>query len=105
LPYFAGSGDTLTRQYGDRVIANAELLRWQMLALLGVVLVMGLISGMCIPKLPGGMAKRGFDVYSWVAAFQGDELIMDKGQLGISRTMDIQEIRRRIGEVRFRVPF
>lgn len=105
LPYFAGSGSSLARRYPDRVVALSKVMEWQMLTLLGVVLLFGLISGLCIPRLPLGVSKRGFDVYTWVAAFQGDELIMNKGALGINKNMDIDEIKRRTENIRFRFSF
>ncbi|KAK0189510.1 hypothetical protein F5146DRAFT_628992 [Armillaria mellea] len=77
LPYFAGSADTLARQYPDRVLAYAEINILYMVGLLIAVLCVGVIAGFFVPTLPFHVPRRGFDIYSWLAAFHANELIVD----------------------------
>lgn len=132
LPYFAGSGSIVARVYPDRVLAYAYINPVQMVIALVVVFVLGLVAALFVPRLPMGVPRRGFELYSWVAAFYADELVGvgrggaagvsargvgdgengggatgvvgGPGQVGlpIGRRMEIAEIEQHIGDVRFR---
>ncbi|KAF9448401.1 hypothetical protein P691DRAFT_669523 [Macrolepiota fuliginosa MF-IS2] len=109
LPYFAGSGSILARAYPDRVLASAYMDPKQMIIALGVIFVLGLVATLFVPRLPMGVPRRGFELYSWVAAFYADELVGAglggaQGHIGlpIGRRMEIEEIEQRVGDVRFR---
>jgi len=101
LPYFVGSGDALARCYPDSIIARATINTFYIVMYLVFVLVLGLIAGFFVPKLPLDVPHRGFELYSWVAAFQADELISERG-LAITRNMELDEIARRTGDLKFR---
>jgi hypothetical protein len=102
LPYFVGSGDTLARLYPDSVISDASFNPvYVSLYLLGMW-ILGLLGGLFVPKLPLNVPHRGFELYSWMAAFQADELVGTEGNMGITRNMELHEIAERLGELRFR---
>jgi hypothetical protein len=102
LPYFAGSGKTLARRYNDRVSSSASINPVYMGSYLAFILVVGLLAGFFVPKLPLDVPHRGFEVYSWIAAFHADELIGVGRNTGIARNMELDEIERRMGDLRFR---
>lgn len=74
---------------------------------LGIVLVLGLVAGLFVPKLPLQVPKRGFELYSWLAAFRGEELTMERSQLekGMEKSMDLQDMQKKMGDLRFRYAF
>ncbi|KAJ3571183.1 hypothetical protein NP233_g3915 [Leucocoprinus birnbaumii] len=115
LPYFAGTGDLLARVYPDRVVAYASILPLYMIITLVALFFLGLIAALCVPRLPMNVPRRGFELYSWVAAFYADELVgtgkggalpgqSGPGQAGlpIGRRMELEDIEQHIGDVRFR---
>ena len=102
LPYFAGSGLTVARVYPDKIIATASVRNIEMVIALAFVLVLGLIAGLFVPKLPLSVPRRGFEVFSWMAAFQADELRGERSDAGLARNMDLGDIQARVGELRFR---
>lgn len=101
LPYFAGTGASLARCYPDRVLSSASVHPVLMITALGCVLVIGLICGFFVPKLPLDVPKRGFDLYSWLAAFQADELVGDR-MSGLPKNLELREIQSQLGDLKFR---
>lgn len=119
LPYFAGTGDLVARAYPDRVVAFASIQPVYMVVTLIALLILGTVAALSVPRLPMNAPRRGFELYSWVAAFYADELVgcgkgepampgeqvqAGLGQVGlpIGRRMEIEEIQQHIGDVRFR---
>ncbi|XP_006459732.1 hypothetical protein AGABI2DRAFT_202095 [Agaricus bisporus var. bisporus H97] len=110
LPYMVGSGSLAVRSYSDRVLAFAFIQHLPLIITLASFLALGVCAALFVPKLPRNMPRRGLDLYSWLAAFYADELVIagkpegNGGQPGlpIGRKMDIEEIEQHIGEVRFR---
>ncbi|SJL11073.1 uncharacterized protein ARMOST_14474 [Armillaria ostoyae] len=100
LPYFAGSADTLARQYPDLVLAYAEIHTLYMVSLLITVLCVGVIAGFFVPTLPFHVPRRGFDVYSWLAAFRANELIIGTDTKGIRKGMETKEMAKLMGDSR-----
>ena len=94
LPYFAGSADTLARQYPDLVLAYASIRVRYMVGLLITVLGVGIIAGLFVPALPFQVPHRGFDIYSWLAAFRANELTHING---ITKLMKTKDIKKRMG--------
>ncbi|KAF9021430.1 hypothetical protein BDZ89DRAFT_1071387 [Hymenopellis radicata] len=106
LPYLAGSADTVARMYPDRVLASTSIHNVYMVALLISVLALGIIAGLFVPKLPYGLPHRGFEVYSWLAAFHGDELVGTyAATVGMPRNMPLKEIEEKMGDMKFRYGF
>ncbi len=95
LPYFAGSADTLARQYPDLVLAYASIHVLYMVGLLITVLSVGVIAGLFVPALPLHIPHRGFDIYSWLAAFRANELTHIKG---ITKRMETKDMAKRVGD-------
>jgi hypothetical protein len=65
------------------------------------MLTLGLLGGLFVPKLPLDVPHRGFDLYSWMAAFHADELVTEK-DMGMTRNMELHEITDRLGGLKFR---
>lgn len=110
LPYMVGSGQIVVRSYPDRVLAFSTILNIPLIAILVSFLALGVFAALFVPRLPKNMPRRGFDLYSWLAAFYADELVI-AGKPGgngglpvlpIGRKMDVEDIEQHIGEVRFR---
>ncbi|KAK0231351.1 hypothetical protein IW262DRAFT_1262876 [Armillaria fumosa] len=95
LPYFAGSADTLARQYPDLVLAYASIHVLYTVSLLITVLSVGVIAGLFVPTLPLRVPHRGFDIYSWLAAFRANELTHIKG---ITKRMKTKDIAKQVGD-------
>ncbi|KAF8990223.1 hypothetical protein BDQ17DRAFT_1372225 [Cyathus striatus] len=95
LPYFVGSGDSLARSYSDRVLSTADIEPMQMIVVLIIVLFMGVLAALFVPKLP-------LALYSWMAAFYADELVGERPAIGMGRNMEIQEIAELVGNMKFR---
>lgn len=72
-----------------------------MVGALAAVLAIGLIAGLFVPKLPLDVPRRGFELYSWLAAFQADELVGDTVN-GLPKNMDLREIHDQLGDLKFR---
>ncbi|KAK0216216.1 hypothetical protein IW262DRAFT_1276633 [Armillaria fumosa] len=100
LPYFAGSADTLARQYSDRVLAYAEIHTLYMVSLLITVLCVGVIAGFFVPTLPFHVPRRGFDIYSWLAAFRANELSIGTDTKSIQKGMETQDMAKLMGDSR-----
>ncbi|KIY63410.1 hypothetical protein CYLTODRAFT_432999 [Cylindrobasidium torrendii FP15055 ss-10] len=101
LPYFVGSADTLARRYPDRVLASAYINHKYFAAMIGAVLLLGLLAGLFVPKLPYNLPHRGFDLYSWLAAFQGQELVGTYVGTNIPKNMDLRDVQAKMGDLRF----
>ncbi|KAK0205990.1 hypothetical protein DFS33DRAFT_1256607 [Desarmillaria ectypa] len=97
LPYFAGSADTLARQYPDLVLAYANIHVLHMVGLLITVLGVGVIAGLFVPTLPDHVPHRGFDIYSWLAAFRANELIGTDTK-DILKRMKTEDMAKQMGD-------
>lgn len=67
LPFLVGSGTLVARSYPDQTVAYVKFVPWQMVIILAVILVIGLVAGICVPVLPFEIPRRGFGLYSWIA--------------------------------------
>ncbi|KAF8663578.1 hypothetical protein AX16_000922 [Volvariella volvacea WC 439] len=102
LPYFAGTGKTVARSYPDDVLSTASIRNIEMVAALAAVLLLGVTAGLCVPKLPLSVPRRNFEIYSWLAAFQADELVGARLASGFSRNLELKDIKNEMAELRFR---
>ncbi|KAJ7241979.1 hypothetical protein C8J57DRAFT_1367999 [Mycena rebaudengoi] len=107
LPYFAGSGRTVARCYADDILSVTQLKTRDTVMVIVVVLVLGLAAGLFVPRLPLDVPRRGFELYSWIAAFYSRELIVDKIDLSDQRgtmmkNLELSEIKKRMGNLKFR---
>ncbi|KDR76712.1 hypothetical protein GALMADRAFT_139606 [Galerina marginata CBS 339.88] len=91
LPYFAGSGLTVARRYSDQVVTKTKIVNVEMVVIISVVCLMGCISALFVPRLPLDAPRRGFDLYSWFAAFYAQELVADKRGT-LNKHMDLHEV-------------
>ncbi|KAF4602489.1 hypothetical protein EYR40_005698 [Pleurotus pulmonarius] len=105
LPYLAGTGDIVGRSYPDSVLSTARILTVPMVVVLVLVLLFGVLAGIFVPKLPLGVPRRDFELYSWVAAFHGDEVTTEMQRAGVERNMELREIEKRLGDMKFRYVF
>ncbi|KAG6867487.1 hypothetical protein C0993_002216 [Termitomyces sp. T159_Od127] len=104
LPYFAGNGEILTRRYQDLVLSSTYVNRIYMGIYIGLILLLGVLAGFFVPKLPLNVAHRDFEAYSLVAAFYADELVEIGGTTGnVEKNLDLHEIVHQVGDIRFRL--
>ena len=97
LPLLAGSQKIVARRYEGIRVAHARILPIPMAIAIGTLFLAGVIGCCCIPALPNGLPQRGFDLYSWVTAMEGDVLRMEKGDKGNDNT-DLTVPSRQSGE-------
>lgn len=117
LAYLAGSAPSLARRYSDRLLTTTSIHTLGMACLLVGVCLLGLVSGLWVPRLPLEIPHRGTGVFSWVVAFgsglkagggEGELMLEDDlGEEGVGRGgsrkgMELQELREILGEARFR---
>ncbi|KAK1220247.1 hypothetical protein PQX77_016983 [Marasmius sp. AFHP31] len=101
LPYLAGSGDAVAWAFQDQVLASARLEKVLAGGLLAIILGMGLIAGFFVPKLPMDVPRRSFTLYSWLTAFQANELVGDRPPLA-RRQMHLDDLEKEYGDLKFR---
>ncbi|KAG5635173.1 hypothetical protein H0H81_012145 [Sphagnurus paluster] len=92
LPYFVGSGPIVARRYNDRIVASASIEQLPTLFCLGFIMLIGLFAGLFVPKLPMNVPHRGFEMYTWMAAFHGHELVGEGTDVEIAPNMELDEI-------------
>ncbi|KAG6828760.1 hypothetical protein H0H92_006839 [Tricholoma furcatifolium] len=102
LPYLAGSGDLLARSYTDRELSSTSINPLFLAIYLTLILLLGLLAGFFVPKLPLNVPHRGFDAYSWIAAFHADELTEVGRTADFERNMELHEIMQQLGDHKFR---
>ncbi|KAG6901638.1 hypothetical protein C0995_009739 [Termitomyces sp. Mi166 len=102
LPYFAGTGEILARRYQDLVLSNTSINPLYMGVYLGLIFLLGILAGFFVPKLPLDVPHRGFEVYSWIAAFHADELMEIGGTPAIEKNLELHEIAQQVGDIKFR---
>lgn len=103
LPYFAGSGLSVARQYLDQFITSTSIMNLQIALTIAAIFVMGSISALFVPRLPLNVPGRGFDLYSWFSAFYAQELVVDK-TAAFGKNMDLRDIVEYIGDLKVRYP-
>ncbi|CUA69403.1 ATP-binding cassette sub-family C member 8 [Rhizoctonia solani] len=82
LPYLVGSQPIIAHTYPDKTLAYTKIyLVWLIVSLI-VVLVLGFIVAIFVPRLPLGLPRRDFGVFSWIAAIEGDSLVNLPVQVG-----------------------
>jgi len=102
LPYFIGWGQSLARLYPDLVLSRVSFNTLAMVVYLLGILILGTLAGLFVPRLPLGVARRAFDVYSWMAAFHADELVGNDQIAMINKNMELGDIEHRMGGVKLR---
>jgi hypothetical protein len=107
LTYFAGSGQTVARCYPDSVLAETRILNLQAVIVIASVVVLGLVAGLFVPRLPMSVPRRGFELYSWMSAFYSHELVLDEidHSEGLAKRLELQDIQKRLGDLKFRYRF
>jgi hypothetical protein len=66
------------------------------LATLGTVLVLGIVAGLCTPRLPRDVPRREFGLYSWLAAIHGDRFLQEIGDGRLRPGMDIVTVEKAV---------
>lgn len=64
LPYLTGSQPIVAYQYADDPIAYVTVLHVPTIITLLIMLLLGLISAFCVPRLPQGVPRRDFGFVS-----------------------------------------
>jgi hypothetical protein len=100
LPFLSGTRPIVVRAYKDVVLASASFQPGILGGVLGGALLLGALAGFFVPALPFDIPRRGFGLFSWVAALQGQELGGELGRMNINRHMDLDELEKTLGEKR-----
>lgn len=100
LPFLSGTRPIVVRTYKDAVLASASFHSGVLAGVLGGTLLLGALAGFFVPALPFDIPRRGFGLFSWVAALQGQELGGELAQDNIDRHMDLNELEKVLGEKR-----
>jgi len=100
LPFLSGTRPIVVRAYQDVVLASASFRPAVLAGVLGGTLLLGVLAGFLVPALPFDIPRRGFGLFSWVAALQGQELGGELVQNDIDRHMDLNELENILGEKR-----
>ena len=106
LPYLAGSAPRLAHSFADTLITTVKVSTPGIIGLLGGVCALGALSALCVPRLPGGVPRRGTGVFSWAAAFGlggpgelGVVHLTGVGKTLIGRALELEDVEEAIGEV------
>ncbi|KAF7301272.1 hypothetical protein MIND_00692000 [Mycena indigotica] len=106
LTYLVGSGQTVARCYPDRITTTVRIATRDAVVVLATVLVLGLLAGLFVPRLPFAIPRRGFGLYSWLAGFYSNELVLGRTEArpseGIPKHLELEEIKRHMGDLKFR---
>ncbi|KAK7471217.1 hypothetical protein VKT23_002626 [Stygiomarasmius scandens] len=109
LPYFAGSAQVAARRYEDVENASVHLNLIPLMILIASVWIMGTIAGLFVPRLPMKVPRRGFQLYSWLAAFIGGEIevlaAQDGKNIARSKYMSLTDMEKEFGKVRVKYNF
>ena len=100
LPFLSGTRPVVVRAYRDVVLASASFRPGVLAGVLGITLLLGVIAGLFVPALPCDIPRRGFGLFSWVAALQGQELGGELTENDIHRHMELTELEKTLGEKR-----
>ena len=100
LPFLSGTSPIVVRAYKDEVLASAFFNPGILCGVLGTALVLGALAGLFVPALPFDIPRRGFGLFSWVAALHGQELGGEFWQENVNRHMDLNELEKTLGEKR-----
>ena len=106
LPFLAGSSQIVSRRYYDNVVAKVYFSPLIAILVLASVLVTGVMAGLFVPRLPMDVPRRGFDLMSWISVLYGDGLVeqLPEGVRsgGLGKRVEMEDVRRRMGDVRLR---
>jgi len=98
LPFLSGTRPIVVRAYKDEVIASASFDPYVLCGVLGIALLLGSLAGLFVPALPLDIPRRGFGLFSWVAALHGQELGGVFWQDKVDHHMDLKELEKTLGE-------
>ncbi|CAE6465347.1 unnamed protein product [Rhizoctonia solani] len=75
LPYLVGSRPIVAHMYPDKTLAYTKIYLVWLIVTLIVVLLLGFVVAIFVPRLPLGLPRRDFGVFSWIAAIEGSSSI------------------------------
>ncbi|KDQ11376.1 hypothetical protein BOTBODRAFT_459445 [Botryobasidium botryosum FD-172 SS1] len=67
LPYLIGTGYVTAQVRQDRIIAAGQVNQLYLGLVLGLILLLGFIADVCIPRLPDGVPLRDFSMFSAIS--------------------------------------
>ncbi|KAF8599925.1 hypothetical protein BDV93DRAFT_525763 [Ceratobasidium sp. AG-I] len=100
LPYLAGSQPVIARCYPDKTVAYIKISKLWLGVLLLIMLLLGYIVAIFVPRLPLGLPARDFGVFSWLAAIEGDAIVGIPS--GVGRYEHLDELKRRGNHIKVR---
>ncbi|KDQ10132.1 hypothetical protein BOTBODRAFT_502234 [Botryobasidium botryosum FD-172 SS1] len=98
LPYLVGSAQVLAHAYEDIVLSIGSVHLIFLGAILAGTLVIGLAAAMFVPRLPMGVPRRDFGVFSSISIAHRALQKLDESQRSNS-PLELNEIKERIGHV------
>jgi len=104
LPYLVGSARVLAHAYDDVILSFGSIHLAFLGSILGGTLLVGIAAGIFIPRLPRGVPRRDFGVFSSISVAR-DALKADDAGDPIA-TLSLSKIRAKVGEasIQFGVP-
>ncbi|QRW13001.1 exonuclease [Ceratobasidium sp. AG-Ba] len=100
LPYLAGSQPIVARYYSDKTVAYVSVSMFWLGILLFNMLLLGYVVTIFVPRLPLGLPRRDFGVFSWLAAIEGDAILSIP--TGVGRYEHLEELKRRGRDIKVR---
>ncbi|KAG8739102.1 hypothetical protein FRC10_006142 [Ceratobasidium sp. 414] len=100
LPYLAGSQPIVARLYPDKTVAYVKVSKLRLGVLLLNMLLLGYGIAIFVPRLPLGLPRRDFGVFSWLAAIEGDAILSIPS--GVNRYEHLEDLERRGKHVKVR---
>ncbi|KAG9123575.1 hypothetical protein FRC07_014680 [Ceratobasidium sp. 392] len=100
LPYLAGSQPVVARVYPDMTIAYVRVSKLWLGVMLLSILLLGYVLAIFVPRLPLGLPRRDFGIFSWLAAIEGDAILGIPS--GVGRYEHLEELKRRGKHVKVR---
>lgn len=103
LPYLTGSQPVVAYHYTENGVAHAKLLPVPTVLTLTTLWLVGCFCAFFVPRLPLGVPRRDFSLFTWIATFEGDGILQAVvDHKGLRRHMDLEELRQQIGEQKVR---
>ena len=102
LPYLVGSAPVLAYAYPDQVLAYTHVSVGWLLGVLFFILIMGYAASFFVPRLPMGLPRRDFGVISCLTLDGSGELPSPIKTPTWAKNTDLEDLRRRVGNVKVR---
>lgn len=104
LPYLVGSQPIVAHLYPDKTVAYTKVfVVWLIGSLIGV-LILGFVVAIFVPRLPLGLPRRDFGIFSWLAAIEGDSLVNLPVEVGRYERLEDLRVKAKNVPLRYAAP-